>query len=368
MNASASPIQIELPQDIRSASEDDVLQRLTDLRARLGDRVLILGHHYQCDEVIRFADFTGDSFKLAQLATQRPEAEVIVFCGVHFMAESADILTPDHQSVVLPDLGAGCSMADMADIDQCEEAWEALTGVHGPDSYLPITYMNSSASIKAFCGRHGGTVCTSSNAVTVFEWALKQNKRILFLPDQHLGRNVGFDMGIALEDMKIWDPLTLVDDNFDRGVAEAKVVLWKGHCSVHGRFLPEHVDQVRESIPGVQVMAHPECTFEVVQKADFYGSTEKIIKTVAAGEPGSSWAIGTEIHLVHRLAQENPDKTVVSLSGVSCLCSTMYRIDPPHLLWALEGIEAGELRNQIRVDEETSRWAKVALDRMLSMA
>ncbi len=361
-------IQAELAAQYVEMPPAEILDRIAAAKARLGARLVILGHHYQADDVVRFADFLGDSFKLAREATSRPEAEFIVFCGVHFMAESADILTGGEKVVILPDLNAGCSMADMANIDQTEEAWEVLTGIHGPDGYVPITYMNSSAAIKAFVGRHGGTVCTSSNAATVYRWALAQNKRILFLPDQHLGRNVGHDMGIALEDMKLWDPLTIPEDNLAGGVADAKVVLWKGHCSVHGRFLPEHVDEVRERIPGVRVIAHPECTFEVVQKADDSGSTEKIIREVSDSPAGSAWAIGTEINLVHRLAQQNPDKTVVSLSGISCLCATMYRIDPPHLLWTLEALERGEIVNRIQVDPETARWARVALDRMLELA
>ena len=361
-------VQVELPVQLTETPADEIDARIREVRERLGKQVVILGHHYQCDEVIRFADYTGDSFKLARLATEHPDARYILFCGVHFMAESADVLTGDDQIVILPDLTAGCSMADMADIDQTEEAWAELTAVNGPDSYIPITYMNSSAAIKAFCGRHGGTVCTSSNAETVYKWALDQNKRILFLPDQHLGRNIGYEMGIPLEDMVVWNPLTVADDNFEAGAAEAKVVLWKGHCSVHQRFLPSHVDEVRAKYPGIQVIAHPECMFEVVQKADHYGSTEKIIRAVTDSEPGSKWAVGTEIHLVHRLAKDNPDKTVVSLAGMSCLCSTMYRIDPPHLLWVLENLEAGKVVNHIKVDAETSRWAKVALDRMLELA
>ena len=359
--------QAELATSYTDADPAMVLDRIAAVRERLGTRVVILGHHYQCDEVVRFADYTGDSFKLARLATERPEAEFIVFCGVHFMAESADILTPDHQQVILPDLGAGCSMADMANIDQTEEAWEILTGINGPDSYLPITYMNSSAAIKAFVGRNGGVVCTSSNARTVYEWALAKNRRILFLPDQHLGRNVGYEMGIPLEEMRLWDPLTIPDDNLEAGVADAKVVLWKGHCSVHARFLPEHVDELRERFPDIRIIAHPECSFEVVQKADESGSTERIIRAVTDSPAGSRWAVGTEVNLVSRLAAENPDKTVMSLSGISCLCATMYRIDPPHLLWALESLERGEVVNRIRVDEETARWARVALDRMLEL-
>jgi quinolinate synthase len=362
------PLQIELPATYTEPPVDDLIARIEAVKARLGSRLLILGHHYQCDEVIRFADFTGDSFKLAKMATTRPEAEFIVFCGVHFMAESADILTLGRKTVVLPDMNAGCSMADMADIDQVELAWEELTAINGPDSYVPITYINSAAAIKAFCGRHGGVVCTSSNAETVYKWALAQNKRIMFFPDQHLGRNVGFKMGIPLAEMVLWDPLVLPDDNFARGVEKAKVVLWRGHCSVHGRFLPENVDQVRAKHPGIKVISHPECTFEVVQRSDLSGSTEKIIKTVSESPAGSKWAVGTEIHLVHRLAAQNPDKLVISLAGMACLCSTMYRIDPPHLLWALESLEAGRPVNRVQVPAETAKWAKIALDRMLELA
>ncbi|MEZ6197517.1 MAG: quinolinate synthase NadA [Planctomycetota bacterium] len=362
-------LQAELDARYTAATPEELDARIAEVRARLGSRLVILGHHYQCDEVVRHADYLGDSFKLARQATRHPEAEYIVFCGVHFMAESADVLTPEHQTVLLlRPSSAGCPMADMANIDQLEIAWEELTAIHGPDSYVPITYMNSSAAIKAFCGRHGGTVCTSSNARTVYRWALEQEKRIIFLPDQHLGRNVGFEMGIPLDQMVLWNPLVIADDNLPRGVADAKVVLWQGHCSVHGRFTPEHVDQVRERIPGVRVIAHPECSFEVVQKSDEHGSTEHIIKAVSESPAGSKWAIGTEIHLVHRLASENPDKTVVSLSGIACLCSTMYRIDPPHLLWCLESIEAGAPRNIIKVDAETAHWARVALDKMLELA
>ncbi len=362
------PTQIELNPKYIDSPTDRIMEQIASVRKKLGDRVVILGHHYQCDEVVQFADFTGDSFKLARLATERPEAEFIVFCGVHFMAESADILTPDHQKIILPDLGAGCSMADMANIEQTEEAWRALEAVNGSNSYLPITYMNSSADIKAFVGRHGGVVCTSSNAATVYDWALQQDKRVLFLPDQHLGRNVGFEMGIPLADMVLWDPMQIPADNIAHGAADARVVLWKGHCSVHARFLPEHIDSLRLEKPGIQIISHPECSFEVVQKSDFSGSTEKIIKTIEASEPGSTWAVGTEINLVHRLAQMNPDKEVMSLSGISCLCATMYRIDPPHLLWALENLESGTIVNQISVSAETAKWAKVALDRMLSLA
>ncbi len=360
-------LQEELPTEYTDADPTELDERLAAVRKRLGDRIVVLGHHYQCDEIVKFADFTGDSFKLAQMACSRPDAEAIFFCGVHFMAESADILTGDDQKVILPDLAAGCSMADMANLDQCEEAWEALTDIHGPDSFIPITYMNSSAAIKAFCGRNGGVVCTSSNARAVYQWALAQEKRILFLPDQHLGRNVGYEMGIPLEEMTIWNPLTLARDNIKAGAANGKVVLWKGYCSVHARFLPEHVVKVRETIPDVQVIAHPECSFEVVQAADFSGSTERIINAIESSPDGSAWAVGTEVHLIHRLAQENPTKKVVSLSGMSCLCSTMYRIDPPHMLWALESFDRGTVVNQVTVPPETSVDARIALNQMLAL-
>lgn len=360
-------LQTELSPEYTEADPAEIDARLAAVRDRLGDRIVVLGHHYQCDEVVRFADFTGDSFKLAQMACSRPDAEAIFFCGVHFMAESADILTSSEQKVILPDLEAGCSMADMANLDQCEEAWETLTGIHGADSFVPVTYMNSSAAIKAFCGRNGGVVCTSSNARAVYDWALAQEKRILFLPDQHLGRNIGFEMGIPLEEMTLWNPLVLSRDNVDKGVAKGKVVLWKGYCSVHARFLPEHIVELRKKLPDVKVIAHPECSFEVVQASDFSGSTEKIIQTINASPAGSTWAVGTEIHLVHRLAEQNPDKTILSLAGMSCLCSTMYRIDPPHMLWALEAFERGEIVNQISVDPATAADARIALDQMLAL-
>ena len=362
------PLQAELPTVYTDTANDAVLDRIAAVKARLGKRLVILGHHYQCDEIIRFADYTGDSFKLSKLASKHPEAEFIVFCGVHFMAESADILTDGKQIVVLPDLNAGCSMADMADIDQVEAAWETLEAVNGKGAYIPITYMNSSAAIKAFCGKHGGTVCTSSNAETVYKWALAQEKRIIFFPDQHLGRNVGYRMGIPLDEMVLWSPLALPEENLKRGAAKAKVVLWQGHCSVHGRFLAEHIDDMRKKHPGIKIVAHPECTFDVVQKADYSGSTERIIKLVSESPAGSKWAVGTEIHLVHRLAKDNPDKLVLSLAGIACLCSTMYRIDPPHLLWALENLEKGIIVNRIQVDPETAHYARIALDQMLQLA
>jgi quinolinate synthase len=346
---------------------DTTLARIAARRAELGSKVLILGHHYQVDEVVRFADYTGDSYKLARTGAEHPEADFIVFLGVHFMAESADILASPRQQVILPDLAAGCSMADMANVDQVECAWAELTA-GGRDDLMPITYMNSSAAIKAFCGRSGGAVCTSSNAEKLIRWALAERGRLLFMPDQHLGRNVSHALGIPLSDMAVWDPHALPEDNLDRGCDRARVILWKGHCSVHAKFLPVHVDHVRATIPGVRVLVHPECTFEVVRKADAWGSTEKIIKVVQAAPAGSKWAIGTEINLVSRVARTNPDKTVVSLSGINCLCATMYRIDPPHLLAALDALAEGRVVNRIRVDPVTKRDAKLALDRMLRFA
>jgi quinolinate synthase len=343
---------------------EEMLARIAARRAELGRRLLVLGHHYQVDEVVRFADATGDSFKLARFGAEHPEADFIVFLGVHFMAESADILAAPHQQVILPDLAAGCSMADMANIDQVESAYAELVS-GGRDDVMPITYMNSSAAIKAFCGRMGGAVCTSSNAEKLIRWALGERRRLMFMPDQHLGRNVCHHLGIPLAEMAVWDPHALPEQNFARGCERARVVLWKGHCSVHAKFLPEHVDHVRATIPGVQVLVHPECAFEVVQKADAWGSTEKIIKVVAASPPGSKWAIGTEINLVSRIAKQNPDKTIVSLSGINCLCATMYRIDPPHLLAVLDALAEGRVINRIQVDPVTKRDAKVALDRML---
>ena len=360
MQASAIPFDA-------SVSTEDACARITELKAQMGSKLLILGHHYQVDEVIQFADHTGDSFKLARVAAEAKDAEYVVFCGVHFMAESADMLTAPDVVVTLPDLAAGCSMADMANIDQVETAWSELTDDGRHTDIIPITYMNSTAAIKAFCGRHGGIVCTSSNAEKVITWAFERASRFLFLPDQHLGRNVSYELGIPLEQMAIWDPHALPEANMEAGCDDARVVLWKGHCSVHAKFHGEHVDQMREKYPGINVIAHPECPFEVVQKADQYGSTEKIIRQVTDAPAGSKWAIGTEINLVSRLAKRNPDKTVVSLSGINCLCSTMYRIDLPHLLWVLENLREGHVVNQISVDPVTRQDALLALDRMLAL-
>jgi quinolinate synthase len=359
--------QAALPTPITAAAPAEVQERIAAARRALGRRLVILGHHYQRDEVIRHADFTGDSFKLAQLAATRPEAELIVFCGVHFMAESADILSAPRQKVILPDMNAGCTMADMADIDQVEECWEDVTSVLG-DEVVPVTYMNSTAALKAFVGRHRGSVCTSSNARAVLDWAFRRKPRVLFFPDQHLGRNTAYRMGIPLDHMPVWDPYE------DRGgVAEddlrrSKVILWKGHCSVHNRFTPEMVDARRAQIPGVKVIVHPECRFEVAQKADAIGSTEGILKTVRESPPGTKWAVGTELNMVNRLAREvAPEREVVSLDDCFCVCSTMFRIDPPHLLWVLELLAEGRLVNVVEVPGDTAREAKVALDRMLSI-
>jgi quinolinate synthase len=359
---------VECPGDLPAPSDPDLVTRARAAKAALGDRVFILGHHYQRNEVIEFADVTGDSFKLAQQAAAHPEAEFIVFCGVHFMAESADILTSDHQQVVLPDLAAGCSMADMAEINQVEDCWAALDRAGVADVTVPITYMNSSAAIKSFTGKHGGSVCTSSNAERSMAWAFEQGEKVLFLPDQHLGRNTAVrDLGLSLDDCVVYNPNKPDGGLTHEQMRAAKVILWKGHCSVHGRFTPECVDDVREQVPGITVIVHPECAYEVVEKADIVGSTEKIIATIAAAEPGTSFAIGTELNLVKRIAQQNPDKRIVYLDKTVCFCSTMNRIDLPHLVWALESLLAGNVVNQIVVDDETKEWSKVALDRMLAL-
>jgi quinolinate synthase len=359
--------QVALPLPIREASPEDTQERIAAARASLGQRLVILGHHYQRDEVIRHADFTGDSFKLAQLAATRPEADYIVFCGVHFMAESADILSAGHQQVILPDLTAGCTMADMAETDQVDECWDHVTSVIG-DDVLPVTYMNSTAALKAFVGRNGGAVCTSSNARAVLEWAFREKERVLFFPDQHLGRNTGFRMGIPLEAMALWDPYEDHGGLSDEQVRAARILLWKGHCSVHNRFTPDMVDRRRQQIPGVKVIVHPECRFEVAQKADAIGSTEGIIKTVRDSPPGTKWAVGTELNLVNRLARESaPEREVVSLDDCFCVCSTMFRIDPPHLRWVLESLADGQVVNRVQVPPGAAADARVALDRMLAI-
>ncbi|MFD8559920.1 quinolinate synthase NadA [Streptosporangium canum] len=359
---------VDCPGELPSASDPALVERARRAKAALGDRVFVLGHHYQRDEVIQFADVTGDSFKLAREAAARPDAEYIVFCGVHFMAESADILTGDSQRVVLPDLAAGCSMADMATFDQVEECWEALEDAGIAGVTVPVTYMNSSADIKAFCGRNGGVVCTSSNARRALDWAFSRGEKVLFLPDQHLGRNTAvLEMGLSLDECVVYNPHRPNGGLTAEQLENAKVILWKGHCSVHGRFTPECVDDVRERIPGVNVLVHPECRHEVVTKADHVGSTEYIIKKLEEAPAGSSWAVGTELNLVKRLGQMFPDKNVTFLDRTVCYCSTMNRIDLPHLVWALESLAAGQVVNQITVDEDTTHWAKVALERMLAL-
>jgi len=340
-------------------------ERIAAAKARLGEDVVILGHHYQRDEVVKFADFRGDSLKLAQQAGQTI-AKYIVFCGVHFMAESADILRRPHQRVILPDLNAGCSMADMADIGQVETAWEELAAL-GDLKIVPITYMNSTAAIKGFTGEQGGAVCTSSNAAHVMKWAFERGERVFFLPDEHLGRNTAYRMGIPLEQMIVWDPFQVRGGNSPEAIGNAKVILWKGYCSVHQRFLPEQVHRVRREHPGVRIIVHPECRWDVVQLADEVGSTEQIAHVVKASPPGTAWAVGTEIHMVNRLARELPQHRVFSLDPNVCVCTTMFRISPQHLLWALENLCEGHVVNHITVPEAAKRGARVALERMLSL-
>ncbi len=358
-----------LPDRYLRLSDDEMDERIGAAKTALGERLVILGHHYQRDEVIKFADFTGDSLKLARAAASRGAAEFIVFCGVHFMAESADILRGPHQKVVLPDLAAGCSMADMAEEDQLDICWRELRDL-GVDvgTLVPVTYINSSAAIKAFCGKHGGVVCTSTNAAGVMSWAWQQGERLLMLPDQHLGRNTGYKLGVPLDRMAVWDPHEINGGLTAEQAKNAKLLLWKGHCSVHTRFTVQQIDAFRKKYPGGKVIAHPECTFDVVQAADVSGSTEFIIQTLRNSPRGSVWAVATEIHLVNRLMHElAPDRTVVTLDPFGCLCSTMFRVSPNHLLWVLEGLLEGTIHNQITVPEETKRWARLALDRMLEI-
>ncbi len=359
---------VSCPGDLPMASDPDLVERARVAKQRLGDRVYILGHHYQRDEVIRFADATGDSFKLAQAAAGRPEAEYIVFCGVHFMAESADILTSADQRVILPDLAAGCSMADMAALDQVEKAWARFEELGIADSMTPITYMNSTAAIKAFTGRHGGSVCTSSNAERALHWAFEQRERVFFLPDQHLGRNTAVrQMGLTLDDCVVYDPYKDNGGLTDEQLRDARMILWRGHCSVHGRFSVDNVREVRERIPGVRVIVHPECRHEVVQAADMVGSTEYIIRAIEAAPAGTAWAIGTELNLVRRLADAHPEQQIVYLDKTVCYCSTMNRIDLPHLVWSLEQLADGIVSNEIRVNPDDAHWARVALDQMLAL-
>ncbi|MFD9175672.1 quinolinate synthase NadA [Streptomyces diastaticus] len=366
---------VDCPGDLPSPSDPDLVARARAAKEKLGDKVFVLGHHYQRDEVIQFVDVTGDSFKLARDAAARPEAEYIVFCGVHFMAESADILTSDEQKVVLPDLAAGCSMADMATAEQVAECWDVLSEAGVADQVVPVAYMNSSADIKAFTGRHGGTICTSSNAKRALEWAFDQGQdpattKILFLPDQHLGRNTAVrDLGMSLEDCVVYNPHKPNGGLTAEQLRDARMILWRGHCSVHGRFSLESVEDVRARVPGVNVLVHPECRHEVVAAADLVGSTEYIIKTLEAAPRGSKWAIGTELNLVRRLANRfaAEDKEIVFLDRTVCFCSTMNRIDLPHLVWTLESLAEGNLVNRIEVDEETEDFAKLALERMLAL-
>jgi quinolinate synthase len=356
-----------LPEKYLGLSDAEMERRIAAARATLGSRLVILGHHYQRDEVIKFADYTGDSFKLARQVAQRPEADFIVFCGVHFMAESADILSAPHQQVILPDLAAGCSMADMVEPEQLEICWEELQQM-GISDIVPVTYINSAAAIKSFIGERGGTVCTSSNAMATLKWAFERGERILFLPDQHLGRNTAYKMGIPLDQMVVWNPHEIFGGLDPEDVKRARMILWKGHCSVHERFTAKQIEAVRKQHPGIRVIVHPEVPWDVVQAADDNGSTEYILKTVRESAPGSVWAVGTEVHLVNRLANEvAPSKTVVSLDQFGCLCSTMFRVSPNHLLWILEELVDGRVHNRIVVPDEQKHWNKVALDRMLSI-
>lgn len=364
----ASERGVSCPGELPAVSDPNLVERARAARKALGSRAFVLGHHYQRDEVIEFADVMGDSFKLAKDAAARPDAEFIIFCGVHFMAESADILTSDSQKVILPDLAAGCSMADMANSEQVAQCWDALTAAGVADKTIPVTYMNSSAAIKAFTGEHGGTVCTSSNAKTAMAWALEKGEKVLFLPDQHLGRNTAvLQLGLSLDDCAVWNPWKENGGLTDAQIKRARVLLWRGHCSVHGRFTLDSVNEVRARIPGVKVLVHPECQHEVVSAADVIGSTESIIKTVAESPAGSKWAVGTELNLVRRLAANNPDKEIVFLDKTVCYCSTMNRIDLPHLVWVMESLVQGRLLNQITVDPKVAQYAKIALDQMLAL-
>lgn len=354
--------------ELPAASDPTLIARAIAAREALGSRALILGHHYQRDEVIEFADITGDSFKLAQAAASQSEAEFIIFCGVHFMAESADILTGDHQRVILPDLAAGCSMADMATASQVDQCWSDLASLGLTEETIPVTYMNSSAAIKSFTGKNGGTICTSSNAEKSMKWALEKGEKILFLPDQHLGRNTAVaSLGLTPEDCVIWNPWKPMGGLTEDEIRNATIILWRGHCSVHGRFTKSSIDEYRSKVPDIKIIVHPECQHEVVQAADVVGSTEKIIQVVSGSPAGSKWAVGTELNLVGRLAAANPDKEVFFLDRTVCYCSTMNRIDLPHLVWAMESLVAGHIVNVIKVDDETTRYAKLALDQMLAL-
>jgi quinolinate synthase len=351
-----------------SPSDPGLVERAKIARAALGSKAMVLGHHYQRDEVIAFADIRGDSFKLAQAAADNSDAEFIFFCGVHFMAESADILTTKDQKVILPDLAAGCSMADMATAAQVEDCWQVLEKLGVAKRTIPITYMNSSAAIKAFTGKNNGAVCTSSNAMRAMKWAFENGDKILFLPDQHLGRNTAvLSLGLKLDDCVLWNPWKKNGGLTDDQIRSAKVILWRGHCSVHGRFTVDNIKQARQQLPGVKILVHPECQHDVVANADLVGSTEMIIKSITQSPAGSKWAVGTELNLVQRLANENPDKQVIFLDKTICYCSTMNRIDLPHLVWAMESLVSGRMVNQIQVENEVAKYAKVALERMLAL-
>ena len=358
-----------IPRYYAEMSGEELAQRITAAKETLGERLVILGHHYQRDEIIKYADLRGDSFKLAQLAAARPQADYIVFCGVHFMAESADILSAPHQQVILPNPAAGCSMADMANIAEVEECWETLHEMLGADAAIvPITYMNSAANLKAFCGRNGGIVCTSSNAPAVMRWAFARGRRVLFFPDEHLGRNTAVKFGVADEQMAVWNPKDpMASEDAEDELLRARIILWKGHCSTHMRFSVQQIAKARADYPGINVMVHPECRREVVEAADLYGSTEYIIKQVEQAPAGTQWAIGTEINLVHRLAKAHPEQFIFCLDPIICPCSTMYRIHPAYLAWVLEGLVDGHVINRVSVDADTANWARIALERMLTI-
>jgi quinolinate synthase len=367
-----APVQHALPPFYRALTGQQLAERIIDAKERLGEKLVVLGHHYQRDEIICHADLRGDSFKLSQQAAARTTADYIVFCGVHFMAESADVLAQEHQQVILPNLAAGCSMADMADPDDVIDAWDALVELFGPardgrKPVLPVTDMNSAAALKAICGTNGGIVCTSSNADRVLQWAFDRGERVLFFPDQHLGRNTGYKMGVALDRMVVWDPMLPLGGNTEQQLRDSRIILWKGHCSVHKRFTVAQIEKARRDYPGINVIVHPECELPVVQAADLAGSTEFILARIAAGEPGSQWAVGTEFSMVNRLALENRDKLIFCLDPIVCPCSTMYRIHPAYLAWVLDNLLEGRVVNRIQVDRETKRWAKVALERMLAL-
>ena len=367
-----TPVQRALPSFYRTLTDVELADRIARAKQTLGDRLVILGHHYQRDEIILHADLRGDSFKLSQQAAARTQADYIVFCGVHFMAESADVLAQPHQTVILPNMAAGCSMADMADTDDVLDAWDDLTNLFGEASgervpALPVTYMNSAAALKAFCGKNGGIVCTSSNAERVLRWAFERGERVLFFPDQHLGRNTGYKMGVPLDQMTVWDPNQPLGGNTEEQLLNSRIILWKGHCSVHKRFTVAQIDKARRDFPGINVIVHPECELEVVQAADQSGSTELILDRIANAPSGTQWAVGTEISMVHRLASENPDKLIFCLDPIVCPCSTMYRIHPAYLAWVLDNLLEGQVVNRIKVEPEVKKWAKVALERMLAL-